>query len=67
MSIQEYREMTVENLTQELLALKRAQFNLRIQRGTGEAPKQHLFRSNRRNIARIKTVIAQKKHEGEKS
>ena len=44
-------------LAQELRAL----FNLRMQKGAGQLDKPSEFRKTRRNIARIKTIIKQKK------
>ncbi|MCW8830280.1 MAG: 50S ribosomal protein L29 [Gammaproteobacteria bacterium] len=57
---QEYREMSVEDLNKELINLRREQFNLRMQMGSGNAPKTHLFSVARRNIARVKTVLNEK-------
>jgi len=39
----------------------REQFNLRMQRASGQMNKGHLMRNARRNIARIKTVLNEKK------
>ncbi|OGT56830.1 MAG: 50S ribosomal protein L29 [Gammaproteobacteria bacterium RIFCSPHIGHO2_12_FULL_43_28] len=51
---------SIEELKQELLSLMREQFNLRMQRGAGQAPKGHLFSQVRKNIARIKTILNEK-------
>jgi len=59
-SEQEYREMSVEDLNKELINLRREQFSLRMQMGSGNAPKTHLFSVARRNIARVKTVLNEK-------
>ena len=40
---QEYREMSAEDLKKELIDLRREQFSLRMQMGSGNAPKTHLF------------------------
>jgi len=58
---QEYREMSVEDLNKELINLRREQFSLRMQMGSGNAPKTHLFSVARRNIASVKTVLNEKK------
>lgn len=58
---QKYREMSVEDLNKELINLRREQFNLRMQMGSGNTPKTHLFSVARHNIARIKTVLNEKK------
>jgi len=48
-------------LNKELLDLLREQFNLRMQKSTGQMGQTHQFKVVRKNIARIKTVINQKK------
>ena len=60
MKASELRQKSVEELQQELLALLREHFNLRMQRATGQLSKPHLFRQVRRNIARLKTVLDEK-------
>ncbi len=60
MNTSELRNKTAEELNNELLALLREQFNLRVQRGIGQAPQAHLFRKVRRQVARIKTVLREK-------
>lgn len=57
---QKYREMSVEDLNKELINLRREQFNLRMQMGSGNTPKTHLFSVARHNIARVKTVLNEK-------
>lgn len=57
---QKYREMSVEGLNKELINLRREQFNLRMQMGSGNTPKTHLFSVARHNIARVKTVLNEK-------
>lgn len=51
---------SVSELNTELNGLFREQFNLRMQRGSGQDIKPHNFKRVRREIARIKTVIHQK-------
>ena len=60
MNASELRQKSVDELRAELLELLREQFNLRMQRGSGQLPRPHLFRQVRRNIARVKTVIGEK-------
>ncbi|MDG4866873.1 50S ribosomal protein L29 [Guyparkeria sp. 1SP6A2] len=60
MKATELREKSVDELREELTAVKREQFNLRMQHATGQESKTHLSRDARRNVARIKTVIAEK-------
>lgn len=57
---EKYREMSVEDLNKELINLRREQFNLRMQMGSGNTPKTHLFSVARHNIARVKTVLNEK-------
>ena len=61
MKIEEYRKKTSEELKNELNNLIKERFNLRIQRGSGLNPKPHLFAINKKSIARIKTVLHEKK------
>ena len=60
MNASELRQKTRDELQQELLALLREQFNLRMQRATGQTSKPHLFRQARRTIARAKMVLSEK-------
>jgi large subunit ribosomal protein L29 len=53
--------MTVDQLDDEALRLKKEQFNLRFQRATGQLENTSRVRQVRRDIARIKTVAAQKR------
>ena len=55
------RAMTVDQLDDELLKLKKEQFNLRFQRATGQLENTARVRVIRRDIARIKTVAQQKR------
>jgi len=60
MKAQELREKTVEELNGELLSQLQEQFKLRMQASTGQLQQTHLVRQVRRDIARIKTVLAEK-------
>ncbi len=60
MTANQLREKTEAELQQELLDLLREQFNLRMQRGTGQLARPHHLKVVRRNIARVKTIIAEK-------
>jgi large subunit ribosomal protein L29 len=55
------RAMTIDQLDDEVLKLKKEQFNLRFQRATGQLENTSRVRQVRRDIARIKTVAAQKR------
>ena len=58
--VSDLKSKTVDELNQELGDLFREQFNLRMQRGSGQDIKPHNFKRVRREIARIKTVLTQK-------
>lgn len=60
MKVTELRQKSANELKQERLELLREQFNLRMQKATGQLSKPHLFQQVRRNIARINTVLAEK-------
>ena len=53
----EYRTRSREQLHDQLLQLKKEQFNLRFQRASGQLENTARIREVRREIARIKTVI----------
>lgn len=57
MNANELRGKNREELIEELLGLRREQFNLRMQRATGQLVRSDQFKKVRRNIARIKTVM----------
>jgi large subunit ribosomal protein L29 len=61
MKAADLRAMTVDQLDDEALKLKREQFNLRFQRATNQLENTARVRVVRRDIARIKTVAAQKR------
>ena len=56
-ALNEYRQMDGKKLQETLAALLKEQFNLRMQKGTGQLAKPHLLRAVRRNIARVKTLL----------
>jgi large subunit ribosomal protein L29 len=55
------RAMTIDQLDDEVLKLKKEQFNLRFQRATGQLENTSRVRVIRRDIARMKTIAAQKR------
>jgi large subunit ribosomal protein L29 len=57
MKIEDVRRLTPDELTDQLLSLKKEQFNLRFQAATGQLEKTHRVEVVRRDIARIKTVL----------
>ena len=61
MKAADVRAMTLDQLDDEVLKLKKEQFNLRFQRATGQLENTSRVRVVRRDIARLKTVAAQKR------
>jgi large subunit ribosomal protein L29 len=55
------RAKTPDELSTMLLDLRKEQFNLRFQRATGQLENTSRVRQVRRDIARIKTIAAQKR------
>jgi large subunit ribosomal protein L29 len=58
MKAAELRTKTEDQLHEQLLQLKKEQFNLRFQRATGQLENTARVREVRRDIARIKTILA---------
>ena len=58
MKAAELRARTEDQLREQLLQLKKEQFNLRFQRATGQLENTARVREVRRDIARIKTLLA---------
>ena len=56
MKIKELRDKSDADLSEELLKLRREQFNLRMQAATGQAAKPDQHGKVRKSIARLKTV-----------
>lgn len=56
----ELRNKSIDELMKELFALLREKFNLRFQKGAGQASKSHVFKQVKLNIARIKTILREK-------
>lgn len=65
MKAAELREKSQAELTTELLELRKEQFNLRMQAGTGQLNRHHVVKNVRKDIARIKTVMSEKRQAGE--
>ena len=55
----ELRKLSNDELAKELINLLREQFNLRMMQGSGQSVKPHLLSKVRKNIARVKTIIAE--------
>lgn len=67
MNAQELRVKDEGELRKELSGLLQEQFNLRMQRGTGQLNAPHELRRVRRDIARVQTILNEKKTVGEAS
>ncbi len=61
MKVQDLRAKSDDELRGELLELQRAVFNLRMQKGIGQLLRPNQLRSQRRDIARLKTVLTERK------
>lgn len=60
----ELREKTVAELNEHLNTLYRDQFNIRMQKSTGQLAQTHLTGNIKRDIARVKTIITEKQKVG---
>ena len=60
MKASELRNMSAGELREELLKLRREQFNLRMQRATGQMARPDQFGKVRKDIARVKTVLKER-------
>ncbi|AZO08110.1 MULTISPECIES: 50S ribosomal protein L29 [Mesorhizobium] len=60
MKAEDIRTKTQDQLTDDLASLKKEQFNLRFQKATGQLEKTARVKQVRRDIARIKTIAAEK-------
>ncbi|HWU60743.1 MAG TPA: 50S ribosomal protein L29 [Ensifer sp.] len=60
MKASDVRSMSADQLNDELAKLKKEQFNLRFQKATGQLEKAARVKEVRKDIARIKTIAAQK-------
>ncbi|WP_315831992.1 50S ribosomal protein L29 [Bradyrhizobium prioriisuperbiae] len=55
------RAMSADQMDDEIVKLKKERFNLRFQRATGQLENTSRLREARRDIARVKTIAAQKR------
>lgn len=63
MKMAEIKAKSVEQLGEELVSLKKEQFNLRFQQATGQLENTANVRKVRRNIAKVKTALREKASE----
>lgn len=64
MKLSEIRDLTPDQLNDQLVKLKKEQFNLRFQRATGQLENTGRVRLVRREIAQVLTVLKQKASAG---
>jgi large subunit ribosomal protein L29 len=67
MKASELRGKGRDELLEELVGLRREQFNLRMQQAVGQMARPDQYRKVRKNIARVKTVLRAQEHEQKKS
>jgi large subunit ribosomal protein L29 len=60
MKTSELKGKTVPELDEILMGIYREQFNLKMQKATGQLAKSDQIRKNRRDVARIKTVLGER-------
>ena len=61
MELKELRQKSADELNSHLLDLHKEQFSLRMQKATGQLTKTHDIRLVRREIARVNTLLTEKK------
>src|SRR6187401_743224 len=61
MKVEDIRAMSLDQMDDEVLKLKKERFNLRFQKATGQLENTARVRLVRRDIARLKTVAAMKR------
>ncbi len=61
MNATDLRSKSNDELNEELISLRREQFNVRMQQATGESTKPHEHSRIRKNIARVKTIMVEQK------
>jgi large subunit ribosomal protein L29 len=57
---EELRNVSVEELNNELLSLRKEQLNLRMKKASGSLDKTHLITKVRKLVARVKTILTEK-------
>jgi large subunit ribosomal protein L29 len=61
MKASDLRSKTAEEITSTMVEIYREQFNLKMQKATGQLSKPDQIKKNRRTIARINTVLTEKR------
>lgn len=67
LKVEELRQLSDDQLADQLLALKKEQFNLRFQNATGQLQSTARIREVRRAVARLKTMQAERKSTAKKT
>ena len=62
MNTSELREKTMKELEEELLKLRKEQFHQRMQKASGQLGQTHFLVNTRHDIARVKTVMQEKRN-----
>jgi large subunit ribosomal protein L29 len=60
MELKELRSQSAQDLQEQLVELRREQFNLRMQKGSGQQKQTHHFKRVKREIAQIKMLLGEK-------
>ena len=60
MELKELRTQSAQDLQEQLIELRREQFNLRMQKGSGQQKQTHHFKRVKREIAQIKMLLGDK-------
>jgi len=66
MAVSEFRDLSLDQLDDQLIKLKREQFNLRFQAASGQLENTARVRQVRRDIARVKTIARERQNAGSK-
>jgi large subunit ribosomal protein L29 len=66
MELKELRTQSAQDLNEQLLELRREQFNLRMQKGSGQQKQTHHFKRVKREIAQIKMLLGEKSSDAAK-
>jgi large subunit ribosomal protein L29 len=67
MRAEDLRSKSTDELAEELLELRREQFNLRMQRATGQLARPHEYSRVKKDIARVKTVMSELRAKSEEA
>ncbi|MBL6751192.1 MAG: 50S ribosomal protein L29 [Nevskia sp.] len=65
--VKDLRGKSLAAMKEELAALRKEQFNLRMQQATGQLSQSNLVRDVRKKIARVKTIVQQQASHGAKA